>query len=974
MLDPIADQSVDEKTTLRLQARVSGDYVPAEPLSFSLDPEWPAGAAIDAETGWFSWTPTEAEGPGEYEFTVRATDARGLSDTETFIVMVNEVNEPPHLDPIGDRTTDLGTTLSFTATASDPDLPANELVFSIDSGAPDGATIDAASGTVTWTPSSPGTFPITVRVRDDGTPALDDSETFQLAAVCANGMNGFTGGETGGSADGRGGVTVVGCNAVLSEGDSFEVTLEGVFQIPDDRTLVRFTLEGLDFDLTDPVSMNDAFEVAVTDALGHSLVHTFLPERDAFLNVSEESTLQVGAGTTFDGQQYSVDLSGVAAGTEATFVFRLVNNDSDQQTTVRVTSFEMLAGAGQGEQSIVYDTAGITLADTVDFTTLSDISASTALEFGTTSFDQQATTLFSDVTVVNQGQYLADAPLVLVIDNVSDPGISAASFDGRTPEGLPYYDFSPLIDDGTLEAGERTLSRTIAFRNPSGVQFDFAPIVLAQLNRAPQMISQPDSEALTGQDYAYDVDASDADHDELTYELLSAPIGMTIDSESGLIQWSPQRYDVGSHSILVRVTDGRGGNDQQSYQLEVREIIPNRPPMFISEPVLDATVATYFEVVDVPVGDQPSALAVGDFTGQGFLSVISANPGDQSVSVAAGGSGDGYFARSVELGIGDPPPEVWRQFYEPLPVTVGFADPMGFSHDVVGIARGDFNHDGFLDLAAAPTKTDQRSAMQSYVVVTLGNGDGTFQSPTKIMLPVAPTASGLLARDFDRDGELDLIAVSSTDSQVYFLQGQGDGSFADPVAAGTTADGPQTALTADLNGDHILDLVINSPGRDEIAVLPGLGDGTFDTAVVLPTGDNPSSFSLTDVDNSGSVDLVIGCYQSLQYEVRLNDGAGQFGEPIITPFYIRDIVPGTGPERPTGFYAADFDEDGFVDLAGDSLGGWFVFFRGDGTGNFAAAIAVENPTAHLFRYYTDNDLPDFNGDGRPDLLFANGFG
>ena len=328
-----------------------------------------------------------------------------------------------------------------------------------------------------------------------------------------------------------------------------------------------------------------------------------------------------------------------------------------------------------------------------------------------------------------------------------------------------------------------------------------------------------------------------------------------------------------------------------------------------------------------------------------------------------------------DLGVGDPPPEVWRQFYEPLPVSVGFADPTRSNHDVVGIARGDFNHDGFLDLAASTNENRLWGDQRSYVVVTLGNGDGTFQPPTKILLPVAPTASGLLARDFDRDGELDLIAVSGTDSQVYFLQGQGDGSFADPVAAGTTAAGPQTALAADLNGDDILDLVINSPGRDEIAVLPGLGDGTFDTAVVLATGDNPNSFSLTDVDNSGSVDLVIGCYCGPQYEVRLNDGTGQFGEPIITPFDIRrSRFPAYGPGNPTGFYAADFDEDGFVDLAGDSSHGWFVFFRGDGTGNFEAAIAVQNPTAHLFRYYTDNDMPDFNGDGRPDLLFAKGSG
>ena len=139
----------------------------------------------------FSWTPTEAPGPGTFDVTVRVTDdgSPALTDTETITITVNEVNEAPVLAAIGDRVVNEGNELSFTATATDPDVPANGLTFSLDAGAPAGATIDPASGLFTWTPNEaqgPGTFDVTVRVTDDGTPALEDFETIMVTVNVVN--------------------------------------------------------------------------------------------------------------------------------------------------------------------------------------------------------------------------------------------------------------------------------------------------------------------------------------------------------------------------------------------------------------------------------------------------------------------------------------------------------------------------------------------------------------------------------------------------------------------------------------------------------------------------------------------------------------------------------------------------------------------------------------------------------------------
>src|SRR5207253_3615959 len=128
-----------------------------------------SGAAIDPLSGVFTWTPTEAQGPATYAITIRVTD-NGLppaNAAEIISVTVNEINTPPILGAIGDKTIAEETTLTFTNSASDADLPAQTLTFSLDPGAPSGAAIDSVTGLFTWTPTEaqgPGIYRLTIRV------------------------------------------------------------------------------------------------------------------------------------------------------------------------------------------------------------------------------------------------------------------------------------------------------------------------------------------------------------------------------------------------------------------------------------------------------------------------------------------------------------------------------------------------------------------------------------------------------------------------------------------------------------------------------------------------------------------------------------------------------------------------------------------------------------------------------------------
>jgi hypothetical protein len=98
---------------------------------------------------------------------MRVSDGSGAADRPVS-VSVNEVSTAPVLEAIAPQTVDEGTLLTFTATASDADLPADTLAFSL-VGAPGGAVLDPATGVFAWTPTEeqgPGNFSFTIRVSD----------------------------------------------------------------------------------------------------------------------------------------------------------------------------------------------------------------------------------------------------------------------------------------------------------------------------------------------------------------------------------------------------------------------------------------------------------------------------------------------------------------------------------------------------------------------------------------------------------------------------------------------------------------------------------------------------------------------------------------------------------------------------------------------------------------------------------------
>jgi hypothetical protein len=156
VLTAIPSQIVDEQTLLTFTATATDPEVPAsQSLSYAFSiPAAPAGAAIDSVSGVFTWTPTEAQGPSGYSFMVMVSDNASTPGTSAQIVnvTVDEVNIAPVATNVS-TSINLATPITITLPATDVDLPANTLTYSIVSGPASGSLGIVTGNQVTYTPT-----------------------------------------------------------------------------------------------------------------------------------------------------------------------------------------------------------------------------------------------------------------------------------------------------------------------------------------------------------------------------------------------------------------------------------------------------------------------------------------------------------------------------------------------------------------------------------------------------------------------------------------------------------------------------------------------------------------------------------------------------------------------------------------------------------------------------------------------------
>ena len=136
--------------------------------------------------------------------------------------------------------------------------------------------------------------------------------------------------------------------------------------------------------------------------------------------------------------------------------------------------------------------------------------------------------------------------------------------------------------------------------SPDGCTY-LTPDVLAEGNplgnqvtvsAAPVIGSAPILTATVGAVYSYDVNATDANGDTLTYSLDNAPAGMGINATTGQIAWTPTSGQMGANQVTVRVADPKSLFTTQSFTITVAQIAV--APVITSTPVVTGKVGTAY--------------------------------------------------------------------------------------------------------------------------------------------------------------------------------------------------------------------------------------------------------------------------------------------------------------------------------------------------------------------------------------------
>jgi tetratricopeptide (TPR) repeat protein len=229
-------------------------------------------------------------------------------------------------------------------------------------------------------------------------------------------------------------------------------------------------------------------------------------------------------------------------------------------------------------------------------------------------------------------------------------------------------------------------------------------------------------------------------------------------------------------------------------------------------------------------------------------------------------------------------------------------------------------------------------------------------------------AGGVIVDDFENNGLLDVVASSMDECDpIMYFHNNGDGTFTDRTAAAGLSDqlGALNIMQADYNNDGCMDLLIPRGGWGHparLSLMRNNCNGTFTDVTEasglgrIATATNAAVWA--DIDNDGFLDLFIG-NENAPAQLFRNKGDGTF----------EDISHSAGIDRTAfskGVTAADYDQDGYVDLYVSNFGGANFLYHNNGNRTFTEVGRLAGVQAPWYSFATW--FFDYDNDGWPDLL------
>ena len=546
VLESIGDKTIDETETVAVD--VNATDPDGDSLAYSCN-RTDLFTDFDSSTGIGHWT-TDYDAAGVYYIEFGVSDGKGGIDTETIKITVNDVNLPPVLDAIGDRTVDENETVAVDVNATDPDssvlsYSCNRTDLFVD--------FDSSTGIGHWLTDycDSGTYYVDFGVSDD--KGGIDNETVLVTVTDVNRVPELE--PIGGKELNESETLMIDVNAADPDNDVLTYSCNRTDLFADfnpdtgaGRWITDYNAAGtyyVEFGVCDGKGGIDNETVMITV---HNTNRSPVLESIGDKTVNESELLEFTLNATDqDGDTLTYSASNMPSG--ATF-------DTGTRTFSWTPSYmqsgtypEVHFEVSDGELA---DWENITIAVNTtnrppELDTIGDktVNESDLLEFTINGTDPDEDTLTYSASNLPSG----------------------ATFDSatRTFFWQPSYEQSGTYPEVHFEVSDGELS-----------DYEDITIVVTDVNRAPELEPIGDNELNETETLTIDVNATDPDGDSLTYSCNPTDMFTDFSMETGIGHWTTGYYDSGIYYVAFGVSDGKAGIDNRTVKITVNDM--NRVP------------------------------------------------------------------------------------------------------------------------------------------------------------------------------------------------------------------------------------------------------------------------------------------------------------------------------------------------------------------------------------------------------------
>ena len=550
------DATVDEGAALEFVVTAT-DPDGDDPLTF-FALGLPPGSAFDADTATFSWTPNFTQ-EGAYVAIFGVRDPSGAQATTEVTIAVVEANESPVFAALGPQTVAEGVPLTFRLSATDAED--STLTYGTETPLPPGATLDAETGDFAWE------------------PGFDQSGVYTLAFVARD--------EPGA----EGSLDVV-------------VTVTDINRAPEFSDLLAAPKTAF-------VGSEFVLNVDVEDADGDPLTVTTTSEASGFEYDPAAGVARWTPDATHEGLhevEFSADDGRGGSADARVLVTVSVVSPVWQPITVgearegdpfalraeashpqgKPMALSLVSAPAVPSDAVSQDGAALLIQWTPDFLAAGDY----LLTFVATAEGDPAASIARSLTVENTNRPPTLVPVAeqALTENVqfqmtlaaTDPDVDDTLAFAATalPAGATLDAASGLLQwtPGYDQAGSHAVEVSVS--DGQGAEHTSSLILtVGDANRNPTLLPEPAAvAAVEGNLLRVTFAATDADSaDELRYDIAPVPDGGSMDATTGSFLWAPRREDVGVHTFIVTVEDGRGGSASRPLTVTVTAL-DGEPP------------------------------------------------------------------------------------------------------------------------------------------------------------------------------------------------------------------------------------------------------------------------------------------------------------------------------------------------------------------------------------------------------------